>query len=68
MTQMSDEMKSALTDVDYPAKKGEIMDSAKAKKLSQPEMDMIQKLPDREYTTMTEVTDELGKMAGGKMM
>ncbi len=66
--QMSDEMKQALTDVDYPANKGEIMESAKAKKLSQPEMDMIQKLPEREYTTMTEVTDELGKAAGGEAM
>ena len=67
MMQMSEEMKSALTDVDYPASKGEIMTVAKGKNLSQQETDMLQKLPEREYTTMAEVTGELGKMGAAKM-
>jgi len=66
--QMSAQMKEALTDVDYPAKKDEIMGSAKAKNLPNQEMGMIQKLPEKEYSTMSEVTDELDKMAGGKAM
>jgi hypothetical protein len=64
---MSDRMKEALTDVDYPASKGEIMSSAKTKNLSDQEIGMVQKLPEREYSTMSEVTDELSKVSGAAM-
>lgn len=65
--QMSDKMREALTDVDYPAGKAEIMKVVKAKGVPKEEMDMMEKLPDREYSTMSEVTDEMDKIAGMAM-
>lgn len=58
---MSDKTRQILTDVEYPAKKKEILDMAKKEGIDQKEMDMLQKLPEKEYSDLSEVTDELEK-------
>jgi hypothetical protein len=59
---VSDQMKQMLTDIDYPADKSEIMDMASKAGISQKEMEMLKKMPDQEYSDMSEVMDEMQKM------
>ncbi len=59
---MTAQMKKILSDISYPADKKEIMDMAKKENATPDEMEMINKLPDRQYTDMSEVTDEMDKM------
>ncbi len=63
---MRDQMKKILSDVEYPASKSEIVDMAKSENATQEEMDMLNKLPDRQYNDMMDVTGEMDKM-GMKM-
>lgn len=60
--QMTGQMKKILSGISYPANKSEIMDVAKKGNATQEEMNMVQKLPDKSYNNMSEVTDEIDKM------
>ncbi len=61
--QMTSQLKKILSEVQYPADKKEIMDTAKKENATPDEINMIQKLSDRQFSDMTEVTDEMDKMA-----
>ncbi len=60
---MTSQLKKILSEVQYPADKKEIMDTAKKENATPDEINMIQKLSDRQFSDMTEVTDEMDKMA-----
>lgn len=62
MMQVSDEMKKILEDVDYPASKSDIMDMAMKAGAPGNEMEMLKKVPEREYEDPNDVMGEMTKM------
>jgi hypothetical protein len=52
------EVQKALKDMDYPAKKQDLIEHAKKHKASKEVMEVLQDLPDQEYTNAADVSRE----------
>lgn len=50
-----------LSGLDYPAKKQQILDTAKQQGADENVMSTLQRIPDREYEGPTGITEEIGK-------
>lgn len=60
------EVQKSLKDIDYPVKKKELVQHAKKHGASKEVMEILDNLPDKEYTSPTEVSKEFHGEQGHK--
>lgn len=53
------EVQKFLKDIEYPVKKNDLIQQAKKNGVSQEELAVLEKLPDKEYTNSADISKEL---------
>lgn len=54
-------IEESIRGVDFPASKEDLLNRARENNAAQEELDALERLPEREYTRPTDVTQALGK-------